>query len=84
MKHNKIIKEETKEIKRDLEYAKVSFEFYLTKDEADKILNRPKSQIARNARKYMNSILECAAKRFFEPEEKKDIVTNCKDNNKKD
>ena len=67
--------------KRDLEYAKISFEFYLTKDEADKILNSPKSQIAKNARKYMNSILEHAAKKFFEPDSN---VKDCKDSDKRD
>ena len=77
MKH----KESEEETKRNLEYAKISFEFCLTKDEADKILNNPKSQIAKNARKYMNSILEHAAKKFFEDESN---VTDCKDSETKD
>lgn len=61
--------EEIKEDKRELEYAKVSFEFYITKDEAYKILAKPKSQVAKKARKYMNSILEHAASKFFENED---------------
>lgn len=43
---------------------KVTFTFSLTEDEANAVLYKPKGQIARNLRKYMNGILQEAAKRF--------------------
>ena len=45
---------------------KVTFTFSLTEDEANAVLYKPKGQIARNLRKYMNGILQEAAKRFKE------------------
>lgn len=71
---------ETKELAnpRELEIAKITFTFGMSKDEADAILNRPKSQIARNMRKYMNGLIEHAAKKFFEPAKtEEEIVNNC-------
>lgn len=43
---------------------KITFTFSLTEDEANAVLYKPKGQIARNLRKYMNGILQEAAKRF--------------------
>lgn len=81
MKRNK--KEiETKELEnpKELEIAKITFTFGMSKDEADAILHKPKGQIARNMRKYMNSLVEHAAKKFFEQEDKtSENVTDCKD-----
>ena len=79
MKRNN--KKKDKEEKK-LEYAKISFSFCLTKDEADKIINDPSSSIARKARKYMYSILKEAASRFFP--DKSNNVTECKESEKKD
>lgn len=81
MKRKKEI--EIKEIDnpKELEIAKITFTFGMSKDEADAILNKPKGQIARNMRKYMNSLIEHAARKFFEPtEEKEEIVTDCNEN----
>lgn len=65
---------------KELEVAKITFTFGMSKDEAYAILNKPKGQIARNMRKYMNSLVEHAAKQFFKPaEDKEEIVNNCKD-----
>lgn len=69
MKPNKKkIEIETKEVEspQELEIAKITFTFGMSKDEAEAILNKPKGQIARNMRKYMNSLIEHAAKKFFE------------------
>lgn len=71
---------EIKEVEnpKELEVAKITFTFGMSKDEAYAILNKPKSQIARNMRKYMNSLVEHAAKKFFEPvRPKEEIVNNC-------
>jgi len=77
MKRKKIEIKET-ENPKELEIAKITFTFGMSKDEADAILNKPKGQIARNMRKYMNSLIEHAAKKFFEPDNpKKEIVNNC-------
>lgn len=60
-----------------LEIAKVTFSFTFTRDEAEHYINKPKSQITRNLKKYMCSIFEAAAKKMLEtsPDE---IVKNCK------
>lgn len=60
---------------------KVTFSFTLTSDEADAVLKRPKGQIARNLRKYMNAILVEACKRFDDNYNNK-IVTDCKEKEK--
>lgn len=70
--------EEDKQVEEtSMEIASVTFTFTFTRDEADKYINKPKSQIARNLRKYMCSIFEAAAKKMLEskPDE---TVTNCK------
>lgn len=54
---------------------KVTFTFSLTEDEANAVLYKPKGQIARNLRKYMNGILQEAAKRFKENSD----VKECKE-----
>ena len=90
MKHKKIQEKKEIEIKevenpKELEIAKITFTFGMSKDEAYAILNKPKGQIARNMRKYMNSLVEHAAKKFFEPTEaQEEIVNNCNDISKKD
>lgn len=74
---------EIKEVEnpKELEIAKITFTFGMSKDEAYAILNKPRGQIARNMRKYMNSLIEHAAKKFFEPaKEKEEIVTDCNEN----
>lgn len=60
-----------------LEVAKVSFSFMFTRDEAEAYIKRPRSQMARNLKKYMCSIFEAAAKKMLStsPEE---IVKGCK------
>lgn len=57
---------------------KVTFSFSLTSDEAEAVLKKPRGQIARNLRKYMNSILVEACKRFDDNYNNK-IVTDCKE-----
>lgn len=74
------INQSNEEESKDLEYAKITFSFCLTKDEADKILHDKKSSVARKARQYMYAILKEAASRFF-PEENN--VKNCKDSEEK-
>lgn len=82
MKRKEIEIEEV-DIPKEIEIAKITFTFGMSKDEADAILNKPKSQIARNMRKYMNSLVEHAARKFFEPaKEKEETVTDCKEEDK--
>ena len=64
------------ETPKEIEVARITFTFGMSKDEAEAILHKPKGSIARNMRKYMNSLVEHAARKFFEPEEN---VTDCKD-----
>lgn len=61
----------------NLEIASVTFTFTFTRDEANAFINKPKSQVARNLRKYMCKIFEVAAKKMLDakPDE---IVKNCK------
>lgn len=64
---------------KSIAIAKITFTFGMTEEEADEILNNPKGQIARKMRKYAYSLVKAAAKKFFESEEIRDNVTNCKD-----
>lgn len=77
-KENKsVVKTDIPMQEKSMEVAKVNFSFMFTRDEADKFINHPNSQVARNMRKYMCSIFEVAAKKMLEvkPDE---IVKNCK------
>lgn len=71
-------KDEEKNIEeKNIEIATVSFRFTFTRDEAEAFINKPKSQIARNLRKYMCRIFEVAAKRMLEAKPN-EIVKKCK------
>lgn len=76
-KEKEIIDTEKHIEENSVEVATVSFRFTFTRDEADAFINKPKSQVARNMRKYMCKIFEVAAKRMLEakPDE---IVKKCK------
>lgn len=71
---NDDLKEEQKEI---IEVGYISFRFPITRDEAEAIVNKPKSQVARKLKTYMRKVLEAGAKKMLEtnPEEE---VNNCK------
>jgi hypothetical protein len=60
-----------------LEIAKVTFSFTFTRDEAEKFIHKPKSQVARKLRQYMCKIFEVAAKKMLESKPQ-DIVKECK------
>jgi hypothetical protein len=60
-----------------LEIAKVTFSFTFTRDEAEKFIYKPKSQVARKLRQYMCKIFEVAAKKMLESKPQ-DIVKECK------
>lgn len=72
MKSNEDVKK-TESTARDLEYAKVTFSFYLTRDEAEQYRKKPNGQVAKNLRRYMIKILEEAIKRFDKKEIKDDM-----------
>lgn len=63
--------------KETLEIAKVTFSFTFTRDEAEKFIHKPKSQVARKLRQYMCKIFEAAAKKMLESKPE-DIVKECK------
>lgn len=71
---NDDLKEEQKEI---IEVGYISFRFPITRNEAEAIVNKPKSQVARKLKTYMRKVLEAGAKKMLEskPEEE---VKNCK------
>lgn len=78
MSKKKDIIDTDKEIEENnLEIASVTFTFTFTRDEANAFINKPKSQVARNLRKYMCKIFEVAARKMLDakPDE---IVKNCK------
>lgn len=56
------------EQQRQLEYAKVTFSFYLTRDEAEQYKKKPNGEVAKKLRRYMIKILEEAVKRFDKKE----------------
>ena len=76
-KKKEIIDTEKHIEENSVEIATVNFSFTFTRDEADAFINKPKSQVARNLRKYMCRIFEVAAKRMLDakPDE---IVKKCK------
>lgn len=65
------------EEKESLEIGTLSFKFPITRDEADAVINRPRSQVARKLKKYMYSILKAGAKKMLELKEGEE-VKNCK------
>lgn len=71
---NDDLKEEQKEV---IEVGYISFRFPITRDEAESIVNKPKSQVARKLKTYMRKVLEAGAKKMLEskPEEE---VKSCK------
>ena len=78
----KKIQEETKEKelgeeKESLEVGRLSFAFPITRDEADAVINKPKSLVARKLKKYMYSILKAGAKKMLETSTDEE-VKNCK------
>lgn len=76
MKHDK---DNSKEEFAKIEIGKISFTFTITRDEADAVINKPRTKIAKNMRRYMLKILEESAKKFLESD-KNENVKNCKIN----
>lgn len=72
-------KEKSKDEAVKIEIGKVSFTFTITRDEADAVINKPRTKIAKNMRRYMIKILEESAKKFLESK-KEENVKNCKIN----
>lgn len=57
--------------KEVIEVGYISFKFPITRDEANAIVNKPKSQVARKLKTYIRRVLEAGAKKMLEttPEE---------------
>lgn len=71
---NDDLKEQQKEV---IEVGYISFRFPITRDEAEAIVNKPKSQVARKLKTYMRKVLEAGAKKMLETKPDKE-VKNCK------
>jgi hypothetical protein len=66
--------EKEKEI---LEVGTITFSFPITRDEADAVLNKPKSTLAKKLRRYMMAILKAGATKMLETKQEEE-VKNCK------
>lgn len=67
---NDDLKEEQKEV---IEVGYISFRFPITRDEAEAIVNKPKSQVARKLKTYVRKILEAGAKKMLESKPEEDV-----------
>lgn len=76
-KETKVEQKELGEEKESMEVGRISFAFPITRDEADAVINRPKSLVARKLKKFMVSILKAGAKKMLESKTDEN-VTNCK------
>lgn len=63
--------------KTEIEIGSVNFTFTITRDEAEMVIKKPRSQVARNLKKYMVSILTTACQKFIDTP-KEETVKNCK------
>lgn len=65
---------ENLEIEKEvIEVGYISFRFPITRDEADAIVNKPKSQVARKLKTYMRKVLEAGAKKMLETKPEEDV-----------
>ena len=70
--------EEDLQIKEDkIEVGFIHFKFPITRDEADAVINKKGSMIARKMKRYVNSLLCAGCKKFLESNPDED-VKNCK------
>ena len=70
--------EEDLQIKEDkIEVGFIHFKFPVTRDEADAVINKKGSIVARKMKRYVNSLLCAGCKKFLESSPDED-VKNCK------
>ena len=70
--------EEDLQIKEDkIEVGFIHFKFPITRDEADAVINKKGSMVARKMKRYVNSLLCAGCKKFLESNPDED-VKNCK------
>ena len=70
--------EEDLQIKEEkIEVGFIHFKFPVTRDEADAVINKKGSIVARKLKRYVNSLLCAGCKKFLESNPDKD-VKNCK------
>ena len=70
--------EEDLQIKEDkIEVGFIHFKFPVTRDEADAVINKKGSIVARKLKRYVNSLLCAGCKKFLESNPDED-VKNCK------
>lgn len=70
--------EEDLQIKEDkIEVGFIHFKFPVTRDEADAVINKKGSIVARKLKRYVNSLLCVGCKKFLESNPDED-VKNCK------
>lgn len=70
--------EEDLQIKEDkIEVGFIHFKFPVTRDEADAVINKKGSIVARKIKRYVNSLLCAGCKKFLESNPDED-VKNCK------
>lgn len=70
--------EEDLQIKEDkIEVGFIHFKFPVTRDEADAVINKKGSIVARKMKRYINSLLCAGCKKFLESNPDED-VKNCK------
>ena len=60
-----------------IEVGFIHFKFPVTRDEADAVINKQSSPVARKMRSYVNALLKAGCKKFLESDLNKD-VKNCK------
>lgn len=60
-----------------IEVGFIHFKFPVTRDEADAVINKKGSVVARKMKKYVNALLEAGCKKFLESNPDED-VKNCK------
>lgn len=70
--------EEDLQIKEDkIEVGFIHFKFPITRDEADAVINKKGSIVARKMKRYVNSLLCAGCRKFLESNPDED-VKNCK------
>lgn len=62
---------------KEIEVAKVSLAFPITRDEAEAVINDPEGVIAKKLKSYMELVLNTACQKFVDTP-KKENVNNCK------
>lgn len=65
------------DVTEETEIGKVTFSFTMTRDEAEAVIYKPKSVVARKLRRYMYAILKSASQKFVDSK-KDEIVKECK------